>query len=169
MENLVWTAVWGGAAALLALFGGIALLMLIDGRGKAKERELAHAERMRALERGQPLPDAEVARATSDASRAWARGLSAAVASLGMAGAAVGATALLVERDEPRTLLPLLCVIWGVCGLVALVAVSVGLASSRRREGPGKKDPVLPTTATKSPAGVTGAIREEVTDRSHAG
>src|SRR5262245_62669854 len=135
MDNMVWGGL-SAAFALLALFGGIALLMLIGGRSKAKERELAHAERMQALELGQPLPDAEVARARSDASRAWARGLSAAAASLGMAGAAVGATALLVGRDEPRTLLPLLCVIWGVCGLVALIAVSLGLGAARRRDVP---------------------------------
>ena len=71
MENLMWGGL-SAAAILLALFGGIALLMLIDGRGKARDRELTHAERLRALELGQPLPDAEVARAHSEASRAWA-------------------------------------------------------------------------------------------------
>src|SRR3954451_14060256 len=101
MDNYLWTGGLSAALALLVMFGGIALMMLIDSRGKAKERELAHTERMRALELGQPLPDADVARARSDASRAWARGLSAATASLGMAGAAVGATALLLGRDEP--------------------------------------------------------------------
>jgi len=167
MDNMVWGGL-SAALALLALFGGIALLMLIDGRSKAKERELAHAERMQALELGQPLPDAEVARARSDASRAWARGLSAAAASLGMAGAAVGATALLVGRDEPRTLLPLLCVIWGVCGLVglvALVAVSVGLGAARRRDVPGKR-----AAAPEQPAELPAtAIREEVAPHSPVG
>src|SRR5256885_757953 len=135
MENLIWTGV-SAASVLLALFGGIALLMLIDGRGKAKERALAHAERMKALELGQPLPDAEVARAKADASRAWARGLCAAAASLGMVGASLGATALVLLWAEPGSQLPTLCVVWGVCGLVALVAVSVGLAASRQRERP---------------------------------
>jgi hypothetical protein len=164
MENMVWGGL-SAAFALLALFGGIALLMLIDGRSKAKERELAHAERMRALELGQPLPDAEVARARSDSSRAWARGLSAAAASLGMAGAAVGATALLVGRDEPRTLLPLLCVIWGVCGLVALIAVAVGLGAARRRDVPGKRE-APPEQPGELPA---TAIREEVPPHSPVG
>src|SRR5687768_8118848 len=103
--------VWGGlsaAAGLLALFGGIALLMLIDGRNKAKERQLAHAERMRALERGQPLPDAEAARAWAEASRAWAAGLATTFVSLGMGGVAVGATALGFRHGEPRAQLPLL-------------------------------------------------------------
>jgi len=164
MDNMVWGGL-SAALALLALFGGIALLMLIDGRSKAKERELVHAERMRALELGQPLPDAEVARARSDASRAWARGLSAAAASLGMAGAAVGATALLVGRDEPRTLLPLLSVIWGVCGLVALIAVSVGLGAARRRDVPGKR-----AAAPEQPAELPAtAIREEVAPHSPVG
>src|SRR5947208_2552601 len=159
MEDLIWTGV-PAASVLLALFGGIALLMLIDGRGKAKERELAHAERMRALELGQLLPDAEVAQARSDASRAWARGLSAAAVSLGMAGASVGATALVLERGEPGSQLPLLCVVWGVCGLVALVAVSVGLAASRRREGPGKPKATPSTPSRKEQSESNAAIRE---------
>jgi hypothetical protein len=33
MDNMVWGGL-SGALALLALFGGIALLMLIDGRSK---------------------------------------------------------------------------------------------------------------------------------------
>ena len=159
---------WGGlagAAGLLALFGGIAILMLIDGRNKAQERKLTHAERLKALEMGQPLPDAEVARARSDASRAWARGLSAAAASLGMAGAAVGATALLVGRDEPHTLLPLLSVIWGVCGLVALVAVAVGQGAARRRDVPGKRA-APPEQPAELPA---TALREEVPPHSPVG
>ena len=164
MDNMVWGGL-SAALALLALFGGIALLMLIDGRSKAKERELVHAERMRALELGQPLPDAEVARARSDASRAWARGLSAAAASLGLAGAAVGATALLVGRDEPRTLLPLLSVIWGVCGLVALVAVAVGQGAARWRDVPGKRA-APPEQPAELPA---TAIREEVPPHSPVG
>src|SRR5438105_3809452 len=133
MENIVWTGL-SGALGLLALFGGIALLMLIDARGKAKERELTHTERMRALELGQTLPDAEVARARAESSRAWAGGLAAVTVSLGMAGAAVGATAVVLERTELSSQLPLLCVIWGICGVVALVAVSAGLKAARRRE-----------------------------------
>jgi hypothetical protein len=82
-----------------------------------------------------------------------------------MAGAAVGATALLVGRDEPRTLLPLLCVIWGVCGLVALVAVAVGLGAARRRDVPGKRE-----APPKQPAELPAtAIREEVPPHSPVG
>jgi len=164
MDDFLWMGV-SAAVTLLVFFGGIALLVLISSRSEAKERELAHTERMRALELGQPLPDAEVARARSDASRAWARGLSAAAASLGMAGAAVGATALLVGRDEPRTLLPLLSVIWGVCGLVALIAVSVGLGAARRRDVPGKRA-APPEQPAELPA---TAIREEVAPHSPVG
>jgi hypothetical protein len=164
MENGIWMGL-SAVLALLALFGGIALLMLIDGRSKAKERELAHTERMRALELGQALPDAEMARARSDASRAWARGLSVAVTSLGTAGAAVAATVFLVERDEPRSLLPLLCVIWGVCGLVALVAVSVGLAATRGCETLGERE-IAPKQASQLPA---TAIREEISPHSPVG
>src|SRR5262245_54282370 len=121
---------WGGlagAAGLLALFGGIAILMLIDGRNKAQERKLTHAERLKALEMGQPLPDAEVARARADAHRAWASGLAALGVPTVLAGSAVGATALVFVQASPPTHLTLLCVIWGICGLVSLVAVATGL------------------------------------------
>src|SRR5207249_730619 len=153
-----WMVV-SAALALLALLSGLVLLTLINSRSKAKERELTHAERLRALDLGQPLPDAEVARAKSDASRAWARGLSAAAASLGMAGAAIAATALVLPHTEPRSQLPLLCVIWGVCGLVALTAVSVGLASSRRREKPSKPEAAPSTPSPKEQPEVNAAIR----------
>jgi len=165
MDDFLWMGV-SAAVTLLVFFGGIALLVLISSRSEAKERELAHTERMRALELGQPLPDAEVARARSDASRAWARGLSAAAASLGMAGAAIAATALVLPHAEPRSQVPLLCVIWGVCGLVALTAVSVGLASSRRRERPSKPEAAPLTSPHKEQPEVNAAIREEVPPRS---
>ena len=129
--------VWGGLSAgfgLLALFGGLALLLWIDSRSKAKERELAHIERLKALELGQPLPDAEVARHQSEASRAWAAGVAALIVPLGLGGVAIGATSLVFGATDPRFHVPLLSIIWGVCGIVSLVTVSVGLGAIRQRE-----------------------------------
>lgn len=123
-----------GAIGVLSLFGGIGLLMWIDYRSKIREKEYAHTERMKALESGQTLPDADIARSQADASRAWAAGLTALLVPLGMAGSAVGATALIIQLAAPSVHLPLVCVIWGVCGLVSLVAINVGFHAMRRRE-----------------------------------
>jgi uncharacterized membrane protein YbhN (UPF0104 family) len=133
-----------GALGLLSLFGGIGLLMWIDHRSKIREKEHAHAERMKALEVGQPLPDADVARSGADASRAWAAALTAILVSLGMAGAAVGATALVFRMGDAHVHLPLVCVVWGVCGLVSLITVTGGLDAMRRRgrgEERGRRSP----------------------------
>ena len=44
----------------------------------------------------------------------------------------VGATALVLGKAEANIQLPLLCVLWGICGLIGLVAVSNGAEASRR-------------------------------------
>ena len=127
---------WGPFTAVggtLAFFGGIGLLMWIDYKGKAREKELAHAERLKALETGQALPDAEVARSGAEASRAWAAGLTTVTIVLGMAGAAVGATAMVFTNAAPSIHLPLSCVVWGVCGAVGLTTVSLGFAAMRQK------------------------------------
>jgi hypothetical protein len=135
----------GGVFAVVGLavfFGGIALLMLIDGRSKAHERQLAHAERLKALELGQPLPDAEVARARASAQRAWAAGLTALLVPLGLASTAVGATALVFSMASPQAHVTLLCVIWGVCGVVSLTAVTTALGvMAAGRHKPTEKEP----------------------------
>src|SRR6185295_16852127 len=107
MVDMVWGGLSAGAA-LLALFVGIAFLVWVDSKSKAQERQLAHTERIKALEVGQPLPDAEVARAHADASRAWAAGLTAVFVPLGLSGVATGATALVFGSADRGIQLPLL-------------------------------------------------------------
>jgi hypothetical protein len=149
MGSEVWTALAGSIGAI-AFFGGIALVMWIDQKGKAREKELAHIERMKALELGLPLPDADIARANAEATRARAAGLTAILVPLGMAGAAVGATPLVFHSTTANVHLPLLCVIWGVCGLVGLVGVSVAFETPRKREkSASKQTPHTPATPEK--------------------
>lgn len=45
-----------------AVFAGIAVLVWLDQRGKTQRRRLEHVERLKAIEAGVSLPDAEVAR-----------------------------------------------------------------------------------------------------------
>jgi hypothetical protein len=153
-----------GVAALAAFFGGIAVLMLIDGRNKGRERQLAHAERVKSLELGLPLPDAEVARASAAAHRAWAVGLVALLVPLGLAGTAIGATSLVFLHAAPGAQLPLLCVIWGISGVVSLVTVTTGLgvlAVGRTEASKESEEPRPP--AERRPADpLATAFREEV-------
>src|SRR5437762_2680342 len=123
------------AAALgtLAFFGGIALMQWVDQRGKTTQRQLEHAERLRALELGQELPDAAVARAAATSSRARAAASVGVLVPAFVLGSGVGATALILVTASANIHLPLLCVIWGVCGLVSLVAVSSSLSALKHQ------------------------------------
>jgi hypothetical protein len=112
------------ALGLCGFMGGTALLMWIDARNKRHERELKHAERLKALEMGQPLPDLENARVRTEQVRTILLGMVAFMVPPGLAGTAVGATALVLYQASPSIHLPLLCVIWGVIGVVSLVAIS---------------------------------------------
>jgi len=151
-----------GVAGLAVFLGGIALLVWIDGRNKAQERQLTHAERLKSLEMGQPLPDAEVARARAASQRAWAVGLTATLVPLGLAGTAVATTALVFHAAAPRVHVPLLCVIWGICGVVGLVAATTALgvlAAGREMAPPTKKEMPLAETPTRTSEPLATAFR----------
>jgi drug/metabolite transporter (DMT)-like permease len=118
------------AAGVLAFFGGIALVVWASHHGKIEElklradkQRLDHEEQMRALELGQVMPHAELARARSDSIRAWA---AATVGVLVPVAAVVTATISTVEIIHPPEYsrsLPILIVIWGVAAGVSLTAV----------------------------------------------
>jgi hypothetical protein len=131
--EIVWGTV-AGFAGMLGFFGGIGLLVWLDKRGKAHERELIHKERIKALEEGRTLPDAEEAHAWAAASRAWAAGMTASAIVLGLGGIAVGATALVFQHATPGQQLPMVAIVWGVCGVVSLVVAVVSLSLLFRRE-----------------------------------
>ena len=70
---------FAGAAILLAFFGGLALLVWASSRGeadklklKAERQQFDHAEQMKALELGLPLPSTEIERLRSATNRSWA-------------------------------------------------------------------------------------------------
>jgi hypothetical protein len=128
----------GGFAAgfgTLAFFGGIALLMWVSYKGEAQKREYEHAERMKALELGQTLPDADIARANADGSRARAAGTIGTLVPLATVAAAIGATALVVLNSQEyfSSRVPMLGIIWGVSGLVSVVTVVCSVSVLHRR------------------------------------
>jgi hypothetical protein len=105
---------------------------------------------MKAIEAGYALPDAEVAHANAARTRARALGLIGFCVPLVMAGAALGGTVIvLMYREEPgmaHVLLPLLCTVWGVTGIVSLVVPLACAGSMERRHIPHED------RATKRPA-----------------
>jgi len=148
MPEQAYVGLWSVLGSI-SFFGGVGLLMWIDSRSKLKVRQLEHAERLKALECGQPLPDADIARAAAEQSRTRAAGFIGTVVPIVMAGVAIGGTAILCwYLSEPvmeRAFLPVVCTIWGVCGLVSFI-VAVSCLGPLARPGEEKEE------ASASPA-----------------
>src|SRR5204863_339125 len=109
-------------------------------RDEAQKREKSHAERMRSLELGLPLPDAQVAR-----SAALGRiGIAVPLATL---AAAVTATQLLLPLRDSSAFAWVLATVWVVCGIVGIVALQATIARLRGAAGPqgaAVRDPTQP-------------------------
>jgi hypothetical protein len=127
------------ALATLAFFGGIALIVLASQYGQARKRELEHVERLKALDLGQPLPDADIAWANAESARTNAAAAVAVFVPLVLVAGAVGGSALILGVADPRLHLPLLCIIWGVSGLASLLTVIMASGAlclkGKRRHG----------------------------------
>jgi len=134
----------GQILGIVAFFGMIAVFVWLDQRGKTQRRQLEHAERMRALDRGVPLQDAETAR--------WnALGAIGVAVPVSAFSAAALATGLLMIK--PEIAFVALVVLWPVAGVVSLVSTLVVLAYFRDRPRPTPPQPfderpaARPTTA----------------------
>jgi hypothetical protein len=127
------------AIGSLGLFGFLALAVWLEYRKKRDERQTAHLERMKALELGQPLPDAEIARATAEVTRARAAGLIGALVPTIVAVAAGVASGFILSQRDPEfwagmhPKAHLLLVVWLPSAVVILVTGIVALAVLRRR------------------------------------
>jgi len=129
---------------ILIYFGLMVVLLLVWGaytvqvklRKETRDRELAHAERMKALELGQPLPDAGALQAEAEMVRTRATAAVGVLVPLCMAASATGGTVLVFHWAEKAIHLPILCVVWGVNGLVSMVAVTYSLTILWRPRGP---------------------------------
>jgi hypothetical protein len=106
---------------------------------QARQRELTHAERMKALELGLPLPEVEIARAQAEVVKAKADAAKFIVShvmrvllALGVAGLAVGASAIVICQGPPSLQWPALALIWICCSLVSATAVLSGWIEKQR-------------------------------------
>jgi hypothetical protein len=122
------------AAIALPGFPALAFVVWMLIKHHAQEQELKHEERLKALELGQTLPDAEIARLRASNEQLSAQvnavnnrlGAVTCVALLvpfGLVGAAVGGTALVLSQAQPYLHLALICTAWGVCGIVSLASL----------------------------------------------
>jgi hypothetical protein len=116
---------------LILPLGALAFLILVGClyyKNETRRVENAHVERMKVLELGLPLPDADLARYKAENNKTATAGAVAMVVPFTMAASAVGVTALILARASELPLqIALLCTVWGVCGLVSLVTVVLGL------------------------------------------
>jgi hypothetical protein len=123
----------GGALTL----GFLSLIIWWGIRHEQRKAELIHTERMIALERGIPLPDAEIARCRA---LGWI-GVVVPVVSLGVA---IGATALLVPPRISSPSLGGLIAVWSASAAAAVAAV---IAAIVRLRSPASGSKVVRTVA----------------------
>src|SRR5262245_2852426 len=127
--------------SMVASLGGTAAVCFLGYlwyRHEAGKREQTHAERLRALESGQPLPDADIA-------RALAVGFIATLVPVASCGAAVGATAMVFHTTNAWMHLPMGAVIGCISGAVSIVTVVISWTAMRRRpaeEAKAREEPV---------------------------
>jgi hypothetical protein len=125
---------------MVSAFGSIPLTVWLAVRKEMRNRELAHVERIKALEVGLPLPDAEVAQAEAERARARWSGLVGIFLPLGMMLVALGTTVVLLYLAGGAVQIVGLCVVWGVAGLVGMFAAIGSLTNLERPKQPEAKD-----------------------------
>jgi heme/copper-type cytochrome/quinol oxidase subunit 2 len=121
-----------GIVGLMVLFGIVAVAF--DFRKKVRERELAHEERMKSLELGFSLPDADLARSGAEKTRTRATATIAIGVPILVLAAASGATFGVLETSyQHQRTMPLLVTLWVLAALVILVTVVLGFYHLRRQ------------------------------------
>jgi hypothetical protein len=129
--ELLWM-ILGNIVGLSVMFGGISLCVRHDQAGKTRRRELEHTERMRAIELGLPLEDADVARYQALGA------IGVAVPIVSMISAALASCFVLAIKD-PLWQFGSMAVIWLTVGTVCLFAVPAiisGLLNDRTDRKP---------------------------------
>ncbi len=164
-----------GGVGALGLFGGIALLVWVSNRTETekkrvheewqlKQRQIEHAERLKALEAGHPLPDAAIAAARAEGRRAWAAATVGFAVPPAVFCLAVAATAVVLSHPTFGGSIPVLCVLWAAAGATSIVALST-CAGVLLRRGQGRQGQDT-GGGVRRPGGEPGstAVTEQVPD-----
>jgi hypothetical protein len=139
-------------------------IIVLALRLQFQKQEQAHRERMKALEQGVL---AEVLRAQGDMTRARAAGAVGVLVPVVLAAAAAAGTGLVLSWADAIWRVTVLCVIWGVCGVVSLVTVTTSLDVLRRgsrgrpRATPSADSEAPPAVSLTAIKGATPPLRPE--------
>ena len=121
------------------MFGQFARKDDLTRAQEMRQQEMTHAERMRAIELGQPLPEVEKARAEAQATLARANAGTAivgailrAITGLGTLGIALGATAVVLVKAPAESQLVALALVWVAATVVGVATALAGVVDWRR-------------------------------------
>jgi hypothetical protein len=151
-----------GSIGTVALFSFLTFAVWIDYRKKKDERDVAHQERMKALELGHPPQDAEIARARAYASAACAAGVIGLVVPLVVVLlAAIGTIVAVVHCDPGQNIGGSLIVAWSIAFALSVVAIVMSLNVIRRLPRPGGDAPARPSVAGRRGDTGSGEFQEK--------
>jgi len=153
-----------GAAGTVAFFACIAFATWIDYRKKGDERELAHKERMKALELGHAPLDAEIERAKAYASAAVMAGLIGILVPLVVILMTVVST-LIVVLNHVENITVLLIAAWAIAAVLALVPIVRSLNVIRQLPRPTADTPPVSGTLEKLRNSDSTAFQEKRLER----
>jgi hypothetical protein len=150
---------------LASVVGGVLLFVFaitwMALRHDQTKKRMEHEERLKSLELGQPLPDAHIAQAKAASSRVQAVAAVGVLVPLLMAGTAFGSTWLVFQQETRGMQFPLLCIIWGICGLVSLVAAATSLGIIGSSGVPGLEDRRLSSPEPTNSAERSDSLQHE--------
>ncbi len=113
-----------GALGSFAFFGSIAFTVWVEYRKNKNDRDAAHAERMKALELGLSLPDAEIERAKAYASAATSAGLVGILVPIAVLAVTLAGTIVAILNSKMgESHLVLFITAWSIAGVIVLTAV----------------------------------------------
>ena len=128
-----------------------------------KEMEFAHQERMKCLEMGFPLPDAELAWVQAVQLRGGQVTAVLIVGTIALACAPVGATAILLalakEHLGPYLLFPLILLVWAVSGYLLYTLIRSGMQTLSQIKRPA--DFVVKPSQAPAPANGAKTLSKE--------
>lgn len=153
-----------GAAGTVAFFACIAFATWIDYRKTRDERELAHKERMKALELGHAPLDAEIERAKAYASAARMAGLIGILVPLVVILLTVVGTLIVVLNHRENITVPLITA-WAIVAVLALVAIVRSLNVIRQLPRPAADRPPASGSLEKPRSSDSTAFQEERLER----